>query len=51
MIKTQTFIQWTFVLWCAFCAFRMTQHERDIYKQLYEINKIKDGYLEVYCKD
>jgi len=44
MKKLPTIIQWAMVLWCVFCAFRMTQHERDMYKASYEIQK---QYIEV----
>lgn len=28
------------VLWCVFCAFRLTQHERDMYKNYLESHMI-----------
>jgi len=37
-------IQWLCVLWCIFCAFRITQHERDMYKAYYRMDKIRMQY-------
>ncbi len=47
--KCVFYLQWASVLWCLYCAFQMTTHERDMYRAYYEINMIREGYKAQAC--